>query len=411
MIAGVDTHDTEGSAARHDRLAFLAFVNDAAAEQAIRDGLADILPDGVETRRGGIRAAIATMQKSVTPRVLLIDIGGIDNPINAMAELAEIVEPDLTVLAIGDIQDINFYREVTRGLGVTEYLAKPLTRDLVARYFGPLVLGGTPAANVVLGGRMVSITGTHGGVGTSVIAANLAWYFGVGKRRHTVLLDADLHRGTASLLLNAPQGHGLRAALESPDRIDSLLAERAAQPAAERLHVLAALEDIGEMPVYAEGAAVKLLEALRRRYNFIVADTPFLPARFNRDLLDLGHQRVLVMLPTLACVRDTLRLLQLPPGMLQTRRATIVLNRLGMPGGLTRRQVEDALSLKVDVVIPDLPKSVELATTLGKPVAAARGPFRVGIVELARQVAGADAMATERTVTGKRWWSNLPFFK
>jgi pilus assembly protein CpaE len=326
-----------------------------------------------------------------------------------MTELAEIVEPDLTVLAIGDIKDINFYREVTRGLGVTEYLAKPLTRDLVARYFGPLVLGGAPTPNVVLGGRMVSITGVHGGVGASVIAANLGWYFGVFKHRHTVVLDADLHRGTAALLLNASQGHGLRAALETPERIDALLAERAAQPAAERLHVLAALEDVTDLPYYTDGAAQRLLDALCRRYNFIVADTPFAPMRFNRDLLDLGHQRVLVMQPTLACVRDALRMLQMPPGILQTRRATIVLNRLGMPGGLTRKQVEEAIGLNVDVAIPDLPKPVELATTLGKPVAATRGPFRNAIAELARQVAGADGLGADAGKPRRRW--RLPFLR
>ena len=53
----------------------------------------------------------------------------------------------------------------------------------------------------------------------------------------------------------------------------------------------------------------RLLEALRRRYNFIVADVPFAPVPVYRDLLDLVDQRVLVMEPTLAAVRDTLRLL------------------------------------------------------------------------------------------------------
>lgn len=404
MIAGLDHAESETSAARHDRPALLAFINDTAAEQAIRDGLADSLPEPVEPRRGGIRAAIAAMQKAVTPRVLLIDIGGLDNPMAAMTELSDVVEPDVCVLAIGDIDDINFYREVTRGLGITEYLAKPLTRDLVARHFGPIVMGQAPTANVVLGGRMVSITGSHGGVGASVIAANLAWFLGVGKRRHTVLLDADLHRGTAALLLNTAQGQGLRTALETPERIDSLLAERAAIPAADRLHVLAALEDLSEVPSYADGAAARLLDALRRRYNFIVADTPFSPLRFNRDLLDLGHQRVIVMLPTLACIRDTQRLLQLVPGILQTRRATVVLNRLGMPGGLSRAQVEEALALKVDVVFPDLPKQVELATTVGKPICEARGPFRTGIAELARLVAGNDALDGPRGQPRRRGW-------
>ena len=89
-------------------------------------------------------------------------------------------------------------------------------------------------------------------------------------------------------------------ALEAPERIDALLAERAAQPVADRLHVLAGEEKLGELPVHAAGAAERLLDALRRRYNFIVVDVPFAPVPLYRDLLDLAHQRVLVMEPTLA---------------------------------------------------------------------------------------------------------------
>ena len=44
---------------------------------------------------------------------------------------------------IGDRTDVNFYRQVTRALGVLEYLYQPLMRDMVARYFGPLLLHGT----------------------------------------------------------------------------------------------------------------------------------------------------------------------------------------------------------------------------------------------------------------------------
>ena len=75
----------------------------------------------------------------------------------------------------------------------------------------------------------------------------------------------------------------------------------------------------------------------------------------------LGHQRILVLEPTLVAVRDTLRLLALPKGPLQVHRGLIVLNRLNRPGALTRRQVEDALKMTVDVAIPDLPKFVENA--------------------------------------------------
>ena len=93
------------------------------------------------------------------------------------------------------------------------------------------------------------------------------------------------------------------------------------------------------------------------------------------------------MTPTLTCVRATLRLLSLSATQGQASHPVIVLNRLGCPGGLTRRQVEEALAVKVDVAIQDLPRDVVEAATLGEIAALRKGRFRDGITEMARRVA------------------------
>lgn len=411
-IASIDEPTADQSSARHDRPALTAFIVDARSEEALRDGLIDFSSGEIDIRRGGIRAAIATMQKQATPKVLIVDVSGEDQPLTALGDLSHVVEPDVCVLVVGELNNADFYREVTRGLGAADYLPKPLTRDKIARHFGAFVVGQAPAAEGMLGGRAIAVTGVRGGVGSTTISVNLSWHFGVWMRRHTVLLDPDLHLGMAAFLLNIQPGPGLRMALEAPERIDALLAERAAQPAADRLHVLAGEEKVALQPNHASGAAGRLLEALRRRYNFIVADVPFAPVPVYRDLLDLVDQRVLVMEPTLAAVRDTLRLLALPPGQAQTQRAVVVLNRVGIPGGLTKRQVEDALKMKVDVTIPDLPRQVGVAATLGEPAMANSGGFRAGILELTRQVGGqrlldsaSDAAAAAAAANAKksRW--------
>jgi pilus assembly protein CpaE len=377
--------------ARHDRTAVVAFIVTAEAEAALREGLADSAREGIEVRRGGIRSAISALQRMPTPRVLIVDVGGEDHPLTELGKLAEVVEPDVHVLVVGEANDLDFYRQVTKGLGALEYLAQPLTRDRVARYFGPLIAGHAAASKKANSGHTVTVTGARGGVGATTVATQLAWLFAVDARRHTLLLDPDLHMGTTAMMLDGKTSSGLRTALETPERIDPLFIERATQPvahpSADRLHVLAGEEQLSEQPIYAPGAARQLLQVLHRRYSIVVADVPFAPAPFYRDLLDLAQQRVLVLAPTLASIRDTRRLLALPNGPAQTRRAVLVLNRLGIVSGLTRRQVEDALETKIDVVIPDLPRQIGQATTMGEPAAAAKGQFHAGIVELAKQVA------------------------
>jgi pilus assembly protein CpaE len=375
------------SAGRHDRPSLIGFVTDRETDEAMREGLAEATSETLDLRRGGVRAAISAMQKTATPRVLIVDITGEEQPLSALGELSHVVEPDVCVLVVGEVEHADFYREITRGLGAAEYLTKPVTREKVLRHFGPFAQGSAFAAPTMLGGRAIAVTGVRGGVGATTIAVNLAWHFGVGMRRHTVLLDPDTHLGATAFLLNIQPGPGLRMALESPDRIDSLLAERAAQPAADRLHVLAAEEKIASLASHAPGAAPALLTALRNRYNFIIVDVPYGPVPLYRDLLDLVDQRILVMDPSLASIRDTVRLLGLPKGSGQDQRAVVVLNRMGVPGGLSRKQVEEALKMKVDVAIPDLPRQVGNAATLGEPVMVTSGGFRNGIIEIVRQVA------------------------
>ena len=89
----------------------------------------------------------------------------------------------------------------------------------------PVVRGHAPPTQGVLGGRAIAITGVRGGVGATTIAVNLAWNFGVGMRRHSVLLDPDIYLGSAAFLLNIQPGSGLRLAMEAPERLDSLLAD------------------------------------------------------------------------------------------------------------------------------------------------------------------------------------------
>ncbi len=370
-----------------DTAPYLAFVNDATSEIALQQGMPEIR-GALEIRRGGVKAAVAALQHSATPRVLIVDVGGEDSPLGALAALADMVEPSVCVLVMGDLSGLDFYREVTRSVGVAEYLAKPLTREMVARHFAPIIQGRVRNNDTVLGGRMITVTGVRGGVGATTVAVNLAWHFGVTSRRHTVLLDPDTHFGTAAFLLNVEPGAGLGTALRTPDRIDALLAERAAQPVDDRLHVLSTQEKLDSEPDHAVEAAEKLLAALCHRYNFIVADVPYRPLPLYCDLLTMAHRRVLVLEPTLASVRDALRLMELPaPPAADNAQPVLVLNRLGRPGGLSRRQMEDALGTKIDVVIPDLPKKIEGAATFGKPAVTAGGPFRDAIVELSRQVA------------------------
>ncbi|MBK1660768.1 AAA family ATPase [Paracraurococcus ruber] len=378
---------------RPERRALVCFTADAGTEEALRSGFAEAARGDAEFRRGDIARAIAALGEMPTPWTLVVDVAGHPQPIAALEDLSNVVEPDVRVLVVGDREDVGFYRQLTRGLGVADYLYKPLTAAMVAEHFRPVLVRGRLPAAPMRGGRLVTVTAARGGAGASTIAANLAWYIATKAERHTVVLDADLHRGTQGLLLGAQVGPGLRSAVESPDRVDELFLERTAIRVAERLHLLAAEEPLAMPVACAPGAAERLVQVLRRRFNFIVADAPADPGGLGRLLADAAQQRILVLEPTLAGIRDTLRLLQLEAGPGQAHRPLLVLNRAGRRGGLPTSQVAEALKVEPDLILPDLPKPLEQAATLGQPAVTASGAFRLAIARLAQAAGGVGEAA------------------
>jgi len=388
-----------------ERPSLLAFTTDAQSDSMLREALLGEAGEGAEVRRGDLQAAAKVLRRGVTPRTLVVDVSGLDQPLSALEELAQVVEPDVRVLVIGDRTDAAFYRQLTRGLGVLEYLHKPLGTEMLARHFGPLITGNAAhAAEAYLrGGRVIAVAGVRGGAGATTVAGNLAWHLAEQSRRHTVLLDCDLHAGGTALLLGARTTNGLRAALEHPDRVDELFVERTAQPVGERLFVLAGEEKLLDEPRIAPGALTRLVAMLRRRFNFVVVDLPARSGALTRDVLDLAHQRVLVCDPTLAGAREALRFAALPNAPVQARRAITVLNRAGQPGALSREQVKQALGEEPDLLIPWLPKLVGPAGDLGEPAAGKRGAFRDAVERLSHEVASTGARGAAPGLL-RRWF-------
>lgn len=395
--------NTDGmlAAARHlagtrgERLPFAAFVQDAESLNVIRAAFAPAFPTGLSLHQISFAETIACLGGIDTPRTVLVDIAGEEQPLTAIHRLESVVDTGTRVLIIGDQRSVTFYRSLTRTFGVREYLCKPLDPALVVRDLLPWASGTAPAVEPARGGTMIAVCGAGGGVGTTTIATSLAWLAGGENRRHTLLLDTDLQRGTAALAANVAPTTGLRNALEAPDRIDPLLVERAAQPWVGRLHVLAAEEPLTESWIYRIGGGRALANTLRQRYNFVIADIPARPFGFAREILSLAQIRVVVAAATPQSIAQARRWLTLEAGSAQIMSPLVLLNRFQRRRDMAMAKVTEALGARPSLVVPDEGAAVVRAVDLGEPAAGRRGRFRAAIRELAGLVgAGAVAGAT-----------------
>jgi pilus assembly protein CpaE len=371
------------------RIALLAFVSDDDTETALRAGLLNTV-DGVQVHRGTILHAIKYLAKEPTPRALVVDISGVPNPNYELDNLAAVCAPDVRVLVVGEDRDVGFYRELVRNMGVTEYLHKPLTRDHVGRLFVPQIAGVTIDAATARGGSVVAVCGARGGVGTTTIAVNLALQLTEATRGHVALLDLHLRQGTTALMLGVKPEGGLRIALEEPERADALFLDRVAVEVNERLRLIAADEALDGSPAPTPDGMRRVLDLLRRRFNYIIMDMPVPSNLAEMQALRSARHLLAVLAPDLVSIRDAVRLRELAAA-LSNGQTTMVLNHAGMLGGLKSPLIEQGLGSKPAVQIPELAKQLAHAANLGKPALGQCAPFRKAIALLAQEISGTPA--------------------
>lgn len=381
-------------AAIGDRPAFLGFVEDEATETAVRGGLAELGPL-LQLRRGGIRTAARALAEEPTPRVLLVDVSGVDDTFAALDALAAVCTPDVRVLVVGEESGIGFYRQLTRDMSVADYIHKPVTRDAVARIFGPHAMGSVVDGAASRGGRITAVCGVRGGVGATTVAVNLAIQLAEVSRAHVALLDLHLRGGTTAMMLGVRAGAGLRIALEEPDRVDALFLDRAAIPIDERLRLIAAEEPLETLPEPSEEGMQRLLALLGQRFNHIVVDMPMPPGPAEYAALAAARLRINVLGPDVAGIRDAVaaRKIAAKGG---TPRIMTVLNRAGLPGALKAALVAEGLGAPPDIVIPDLPKVLPRAANLGRPALRESAALRRALAPLTEEVGAVRPDADSR---------------
>lgn len=364
--------DFELKGALDEREPFAAFVLDgdsrAAAEQLITQR--EWREASVET--GGVADCVRTCGVLPPPRVLLVDVSESDNPANDIEALKDVLGEDAAIIAVGNVNDINLFRSLT-AQGVVDYLVKPLTVDALEQ---AVALAEAPpkrdeAEANARAGRLAIVIGARGGIGTSTVALNSAWIMSHDLKKQVALVDLDLQFGTLALALDLEPGHGLRDALESPDRVDELFIDRAMVKADDNLFVFGAEEPLDNAPNYETEALTDLLDDLQSRFDCVVIDMPRAEAGARREVLERANDIVVVTDPSLLALRDTIRLKRLIDECAPNAKLTILANgvRTRNTGQLSLKDFEKALGSPIKHTIPHDEKLVSRSANIGQPLA------------------------------------------
>jgi pilus assembly protein CpaE len=373
------------SAAAHKAPTAAVFVADRDSEGIIRQSFNDLGLPNAEFTSGDVSTAITALAQQPSPRLLTVDIGGVDDPGARIGALAQVCEPGTGVIVIGGKNDIRLYREL-KDAGIAEYFFKPLVRNLVTRACNTILSGSeeSPTAHT---GRLVFFLGVRGGVGATTIAVSTAWHLAETYKRWVMLLDLDLHAGDAALQLDATPTHALTDALMQPDRVDDLFLERGVIHVSPRLDLLASLEPLGQASSVEEDAVLSLLDTLLRRYRFVFLDLPATLAPKLTKMLHLPSTCILVSNGSLAAARDVARWYERIGPNTPERSTVHILNQGGAAGSLPEAEFIRAVGRAPDIIIP-YQGEIGTAANLGIEGIQTCANLRRALAPVLRQLAG-----------------------
>jgi len=385
---------------------FLAVVSDDITYSALLGVAAKNGWPESQILKGGLDDAVEALSDIVTPQFLIVDLSDSTDPMAGIVALAGVCEPDTRVVALGQLNDINLYRELM-DIGVDEYLVKPLTAEAINGAIARIIEDETPepqgeGSEV---GRLIAFVGARGGVGATTLAANCAWMMAHEQGLRVALVDLDLYFGTLALALDLEPGRGFREALENPSRIDGLFIERAMARQSDNLFVLAAEEGLENSFSFDPAALGTLLATLRQDFDCVVLDIPRFAARTQFKTITAPATTVVVSDATLSGMRDTMRLRKFAADSTHQVDLIVAVNGLGGEKSveLSMADFENGAELSVDHKIPCDRKMAIKAEGAGKTIAevASKSKITNAMRDLSRHASGRADVAVQESFLSK----------
>lgn len=368
---------------------FVAFLVDAASTEVVeRFALSRMMPH-THIRQGTVADAVAFIGKlERPPRQLVVDISTSAMALSELAALAEVCAPSISVVVIGERNDVGLFRELLR-MGVDEYISKPLTLDLLTR-----LLGGPGAAaqpvHQVRTGKLVTFVGARGGVGVSTVAANVAWYLAHNVERRVALLDLDSYGGPMNIMLGTQCNNGLTDVLKNVRRLDPQYLERTMVAVGGKLFVLSAQNALDSPENVDTDSLRELVNELKRHFHYVIVDMPNRAGSGTIAMLEDAQVVALVTEPSVYAARETARLMRTAETRDSHAPVMLIANQPRQPGRgeLAMKDFEDAVGRRASHVLPYDHEGASKAENLGPPVVSSRGALAVALKRVGDDLAG-----------------------
>jgi len=272
-------------------------------------------------------------------------------------------------------------------LGIREFFPKPIELKSLAEAIEKVA---SHRVETTSQGKLITVIGTAGGVGASVIATNLAVELAGLAKGGVTVVDLDYRFGQVATFLDVDPTYTLADLCHSPEQLEPSVVTRALVKHASGVQVLSRPSSLAEAETITAAACMGVFSTLLQMNEYVVTDGPTRFDLGSQSVLALSDVNFLVVQLLVPCVRNALRILE---GMrshgYNLERTRLVCNRMGRDSGhLSVQHVKETLGLEMFATLPDEWAAVSGAINLGEPLAthSPKSKLRAAIQEIAERL-------------------------
>ena len=327
--------------------------------------------------------------KKLAPDIVLMDVNmPIMDGIQATEALAQEV-PGSPVIIMSVQGERDYLRRAMQS-GAREFLIKPFSGDeliasirrvyqleqkkesfLAKTTAAPAAAGAAPdgeAPRRAEQGQVFFFYSGKGGVGKSLIAANLAVSMVNETKGKVALVDLDLQFGDIGVLLNLDHSQGITDLIENIDHMDADFIREIMVDAPGGVKVL--LTPIS--PELADLVTVdhirRIFGELRKIFDYIIVDSSAHLGEINLEVLDHADKVVVVTSLSIPAIKNTKLALKIFDSLsISPDRVVLLLNKSDAHSEFNKESVEANLRFPIAGQIPNDPKLVINSINRGNP--------------------------------------------
>jgi pilus assembly protein CpaE len=325
--------------------------------------------------------------QQLKPDVAIMDINMPDIDGITATEIIRKKVPQVQVIILSVQSDQNYMRNAMKA-GARDFLSKPpmideltsairragaVAQEEKSKFYPTIQPGAAPGSAQQLGGMGISgkvlvAYSPKGGVGTTTIATNLAFALQSPSCR-VLLIDGNLQFGDVAVFINEQGKNSLIDLMPSIDELDSeLIQDVIINHQATGLNIMAAPAR-PELAAQVSGEQFdKLLNFLRRMYNYIVIDTTSILTDIVQASIDTADFILLITNQEIPALKNCHQFLSLADsGGIPRDRILFIMNKWDKRIAITPEKIGESLKQKVVNSIPYDERTPLLAVNRGIP--------------------------------------------